>query len=167
MTQVGFDGTTWMGMLLTLIAPLSLSAGNILLRRAAVDALPLMVWLSVIAAPIFLFISFAFEGVGRDIHALEHVGWLAIAAVLYIGIAATLVGYGLWGHLLKLYPASVVAPYSLLVPVFGAVSANAVFGDQFGPMRLIGMGLILLSVAITAVRIPRRLPATTPAIPPR
>jgi O-acetylserine/cysteine efflux transporter len=57
----------------------------------------------------------------------------------------------MWAYLLKLYPASVVAPFSLLVPLFGVASAALVFGEQFGPLRLVGTTLILAGLAILAL----------------
>ena len=37
-----------------------------------------------------------------------------------------------WGHLLKLYPAATAAPFSLLVPVSGTLSAALILGESFG-----------------------------------
>jgi O-acetylserine/cysteine efflux transporter len=60
----------------------------------------------------------------------------------------------MWAYLLKLYPASVVAPFSLLVPLFGVASAALVFGEAFGPLRVVGIALILAGLA--AVALPKR-----------
>ena len=66
-------------------------------------------------------------------------------------MVSTIIAYGMWSYLLRLYPATLVAPYSLLVPVFGMVSAALVFGERFGALRLIGVALILLGVAVVAL----------------
>jgi O-acetylserine/cysteine efflux transporter len=50
-----------------------------------------------------------------------------------------------------------VAPFSLLVPIFGAGSAALVLGEQFGPARLLGMVLILLGLATVALPVARLL----------
>ena len=70
---------------------------------------------------------------------------------MFQGAVATLAGYGLWAHLLRRYPASLVAPYSLLVPVFGIVSSAIMFGERFGVVRLFGMALILVGIAVVAL----------------
>jgi O-acetylserine/cysteine efflux transporter len=44
-----------------------------------------------------------------------------------------------------------VAPYALLVPVLSAVISYIAFGERFGPMRLGGMALIVLGLAIVAL----------------
>jgi O-acetylserine/cysteine efflux transporter len=80
--------------------------------------------------------------------------WLGIGAVLYLAVVATTLGFGVWGHLLSLYPAGVVAPFSLLVPVFGVLASATVVGEQFPPLRLTGMGLILLGLAVIVLPLP-------------
>ena len=60
------------------------------------------------------------------------------------------VAIGIWGDLLRRYPATTVAPFSLLVPFVGALSAAAVFGESFGPLRLAGMALVLLGLVLVA-----------------
>ena len=59
-----------------------------------------------------------------------------------------------WGHLLKLYPAAVVAPFSLLVPISGTLSAALILGESFGLMRLGGMVLIFIGLGVLVM--PRR-----------
>ena len=39
----------------------------------------------------------------------------------------TLLGFGLWSRLLMRYPAAVVAPFALLIPVVGMVAAQIDF----------------------------------------
>ncbi len=156
MSQVGLDGVTWPGMLLTLAAALCWAGGNVLLRGTSASAVPLMVWLSVIAAPMLLAVSLVLEGPARDLQALTNMSWMTVAVIFYNGLPVTLFAYAAWGHLMKLYPASTVAPFSLMVPVFGALSANLVFGERFGMDRLIGMALIIVAVATIAIKLPAR-----------
>jgi drug/metabolite transporter (DMT)-like permease len=44
-----------------------------------------------------------------------------------------------------------VAPFALLVPFVGALSSSAVFGERFGPLRLTGMGFVLLGLVLIAL----------------
>ena len=76
------------------------------------------------------------------------------AARPILALLATLVGFGLWGFLLKNHPASTVAPFSLLVPLFGTLSSWLVLGETFSPLRVAGMGLILLGLAVIALPLP-------------
>ncbi|WP_371778723.1 EamA family transporter [Streptosporangium subroseum] len=50
-------------------------------------------------------------------------------------IASTLVAFGIWNQLLSRYPAHSVAPYSLLVPVIGLITAWLVLGVRAWRVR--------------------------------
>jgi O-acetylserine/cysteine efflux transporter len=143
---------TWLGLFLVLAAAACWSTGNIIMRgMGPVEFLPMVVWLSVIAPVPLLLLSLTFEGGAAVLQALTQWSWRGVASILFQGALATIAGYGIWSYLLRLYPATIVAPYSLLVPVFGILSAAAVFGERFGALRLAGMGLILLGVALVAL----------------
>lgn len=155
-TTVGGGDVTALGLALSLAAAGSWACGNVLLRGAGkVDMLPMIVWLSLIPPVPLLALSLAVEGPTAIGHAFATVGWTGVGTVLYLAIPTTILGFGIWGHLLKLYPAATVAPFSLLVPIFGAGSAALVLGEQFGPARLAGMALILLGLAIVALPVAR------------
>ena len=142
---------TWLGLILVLTASGSWAIGNVLMRGVGrVEFLPMIVWLSVVAPLPLLALSLVLEGSGSIAQALRGWSWLGVGSIVFQGAIATIGGYGMWAYLLKRYPASIVAPFSLLVPVFGVVAAALVFGERFGPLRLAGMALILVGVAIVA-----------------
>lgn len=147
-TTVGGDVTA-IGLLLTLAAALSWAAGNVLLKGAGkVDMLAMVAWLSIIPPAPLLTLSFLIEGPEAVGTAVAEIDLAATAAVLYLAVPGTLVAFGIWGKLLKLYPAQTVAPFSLLVPVFGILSASIVFGESLGSVRLSGMVLIISGLVI-------------------
>jgi O-acetylserine/cysteine efflux transporter len=161
-STVGSGGVSLAGLLLTLGAAVSWGAGNVLLRGVGkVDMLAMMVWLSLIPPLPLLGLAWAIDGRTALLAAVANTGWLGAGAVLYIGVLSTLVGFGIWGSLLKRYPASTVAPFALLVPIFGAGSAALVYGESFGPGRLAGMALILLGLAVVALPVPAMLTKST------
>jgi O-acetylserine/cysteine efflux transporter len=146
---VGTGGVTIAGLLLTLAAAASWAAGNLLLRDAGrTDMLSLVVWLSVIPPVPLLLLSLIFENPALALDAFGPGAWTALLAVLYIVVAATLGGYGLWGYLLKLYPASTVAPFALLVPIFGLISARLTTGERFDGLRVGGILLMCFGLAV-------------------
>lgn len=150
---IGTNGVTAEGLLLALGSAVSWSIGNVILRHIkSTELLPLISWLSLLAAPVLLVLSFLFEGPAQIEHALTHASWLSIGAVLYIALISTTFGYGAWAVLLKIYPTAVVAPFSLIVPVAGTISAALLLGEKFGPMRLAGMVLILVGLALPFLR---------------
>lgn len=141
------------GLLLCLAAALGWATGNILLRRApSVDLLALVSWLSLIVAGPFLIVSLAVEGRDAISAALAQIDMIRVSALLYLAFIATIAGYSLWGLLLRTYPASTVAPFSLLVPVFGMASAALILGEQFGTLRLAGAGLLLVGLALVVMK---------------
>jgi O-acetylserine/cysteine efflux transporter len=148
----GTDGFTLTGLMLTIAGAFAWAIGNVLLRSSGkIDMLPGVVWFSVVP-PLPLFaLSLLIEGPHAIGTALTSVSWAGIASLAYIVIAATLIGFGIWGHLIKLYPVSTVAPFSLLVPVFGTLAAAVLLGEQFPPQRLAGMVLVVAGLAIVAL----------------
>jgi O-acetylserine/cysteine efflux transporter len=164
-TTVGANGVTVAGFVLLIGAALCWATGNVLLRRAgAVDMLSLMSWLALIP-PLPLFaLSLLLEGPTRIAAAFDGATWLTVVAILYIAVVSTTFGYAAWGHLLKLYPAATAAPFSLLVPVSGTLSAALLLGESFGPARLAGMALIFVGLGILVTRIGRK-PGPEPGLP--
>lgn len=151
-TSIGGD-VTGVGLALTLASAASWAMGNVILRTVGkVDMFPLVIWLCLIPPVPLLALSLAIEGWPAISMALTN-GFtpLAIGSVLYIAVPTTIFGFGIWGFLLKHYPASTVAPFSLLVPLFGTVSSYLVLGETFSPLRLAGMVLIVSGLAIIAL----------------
>lgn len=153
-STVGGD-FTMIGLGLTIASAASWALGNVLMRGAGkVDMFAMMVWLSLVP-PIPLFaLSLAIEGWPAIVTGVTGMGLVGAGSVLYLALLATLVGFGLWGFLLKNHPASTVAPFSLLVPLFGTLSSWLVLGETFSPLRVAGMGLILLGLATIALPLP-------------
>lgn len=153
-STVGGD-FTMIGLGLTIASAASWALGNVLMRGAGkVDMFAMMVWLSLVP-PIPLFaLSLAIEGWPAIVTGITGMGLIGAGSVLYLALLATLVGFGLWGFLLKNHPASTVAPFSLLVPLFGTLSSWLVLGETFSPLRVAGMVLILLGLATIALPLP-------------
>jgi len=78
--------------------------------------------------------------------------------VAFVAFAATNLAFGLWSMLLQRYRAAVVAPFALLVPMFGMASSALFLGERFDTARLLGAGLIVAGVAASSW--PRRSPRT-------
>jgi O-acetylserine/cysteine efflux transporter len=89
--------------------------------------------------------------------ALPAASGLALGAALYLGLIATILGYAIWGRLLRHYPAAVVTPFALLIPFVAAYASALVFGERFGGRRLLGMVLVLLGLVIIVGRRTARL----------
>jgi len=150
------EGLTVMGLLLTLGSAVSWGIGNVLLKRLpAVEVLSLVVWTSLVPPVPALALSLWLDRVSFPA-ALARASPAAIVASLYLGVIATVGAYALWGVLLRRYPAATVTPFALLVPVVAAAASSMVFGERFGPGRLIGMAMILLGLTVIVLGVTPR-----------
>jgi O-acetylserine/cysteine efflux transporter len=145
---VGFDFSA-SAFAVLLISPVSFAIGNLLLRRAQ-DApmFDLFAWLCLVPPLPLLALALAIDGPQATWHALWHLSSKGLISILFIGAISTCVAYGLWGRLLRDYTAAKVVPFALLVPFVGAAASSIVFGETFGPLRLIGMITVIGGVAI-------------------
>ncbi|HEY4909279.1 MAG TPA: EamA family transporter, partial [Methylomirabilota bacterium] len=152
---VGGDLTA-LGLGLTAVSAISWAIGNVLVKRLPpVEMLNLMVWLSLVPPLPSLALSMALDGPTDLARALGSASRLEIAAVLYLGVVATVFAYALWGMLLRRYPAATVTPFALLAPFVASYSSALVFGERFGPLRLGGMALVLLGIAVIVLPVAR------------
>jgi O-acetylserine/cysteine efflux transporter len=130
--------------------------GNVAMRRAQPpDALRFMVWVSVASVPPLLVLSILVEGPTADLDALRHFSWPAMGAVAYVALVVTLGAFSAWTYLIRRHAASTVAPFALLVPVFGMSASAILLGESFSPLRLGAAGLVIGGVLLGAFR-PRR-----------
>ncbi|MHB9861571.1 EamA family transporter [Streptomyces sp. YIM S03343] len=148
---------------LVVAAAVCWGASNVLTRKAAPpDALNFMVWVSTIPVLPLLALSLLTEGPGRDYDALRGLDWQGAGTVLYVAWVTTVFGFGAWGWLLRRHPASTVAPFSLLVPVFGMSAAAVFLGEGVSPLRWCAAGLLVGGVALTSRAPTARRPDANP-----
>jgi O-acetylserine/cysteine efflux transporter len=153
---VGQDLTV-VGFVLAMGSAVSWGIGNVLLKSIRdVEMLDLIVWLSLVPPLPSLALSLALDGPEGFARSFASVSWSAVAAVVYLGVVATVLAYAIWGRLLRRYPAAMVTPFALLVPFVGGYSSALVFGERFGPLRLAGMALVLLGIAVIVLPWGRR-----------
>ena len=145
----GGHAMTLAGFVLTLCAAGSWALGNIVTKKVGkVDLVGLVVWGSLIPPLPFLALSYAFEGPRRIVAALSGIGATSIFAVVYLAFIATLLGYGLWSRLLARYPASQVAPFSLVVPIVGLASASVFLDEHLTTPQIAGAALVMAGLAV-------------------
>jgi O-acetylserine/cysteine efflux transporter len=150
------------GLALCIAAAASWGAANVTTRIAKPpDAVALLVWASLVPPLPLLGLSLAFEGPGQIADAFAQIGPSGIVALLYVVVLATLFGFGSWTALLRRYRAGVVAPFSLLVPVFGLLSAAALLDEAPNAAELAGAAVVLAGLLLTNLPARRRSGAKT------
>lgn len=142
---------------LVVLAAAAWGLSNILTRKAAPpDALSWMVWISLIPPLPLIALSLLFEGPQAGADALRGLDLTGFGTLLYVAWLATIFGFGVWGFLLRQYDASTVAPFSLLVPVFGMSAAALLLGEGVSPLGWLAGTLLIGGVALTSLSGARR-----------
>ncbi|MFF3176250.1 EamA family transporter [Streptomyces sp. NPDC057900] len=155
-----------LAFVLVIAAAACWGVSNVLTRKAAPpDALNFMVWVSTVPVLPLLGLSLLFEGRHRDTEALAALDWSGAAIIVYVAWITTVFGFGAWGFLLSRYPASSVAPFTLLVPVFGMSSAALLLDESVSPLRWCAAALLVGGVALTSLAGARRPRGVTPKSP--
>lgn len=149
---IGLQGNglmTLAGFLLTLCAAAMWALGNIVTRKLGkVDLVGLVVWGSLVPPLPFFALSWLLEGPEVIEAALRAISLDTLLVLAYLAFGATILGYGLWSLLLSRYPASQVAPFSLLVPVVGITSAALLLDEQLSTLQLFGALLVMLGLLL-------------------
>ncbi|HTL39887.1 MAG TPA: EamA family transporter [Pseudolysinimonas sp.] len=153
----------WLPTVVLLLGSLSWAIGNVLSRRVqAASSLSLVVWSGlVVPVPAFL-LSLVVDTPPVVFAALAHLNWVNILSTVYTAVLASLVGYGVWNHLLARYPTSAVVPFSLLIPVIGILAAWLLVREAPTPTELLGGAVMLAGLAIAVVVVRRRDPLVIP-----
>jgi len=120
------------------------------------QGLAVTAWTAVLATPQLFLVSFLFEdGQAEAIAAAGPGVW---AAVVYLGVVMTALGYWLWNTLLLRHEVGRVAPYLLLMPMFSVLGGVLFLGESPSVGQLAGGAVVLIGVAI--ITLERRIQPT-------
>lgn len=147
----GGGNVTLVGLGLVLCGALSWALGNMILRRLpGVKMLPLFLWASLVPPLPMLGLSLWTEtdDPWGAIAALTWGGW---AAVLYVALISTVIGYSIWGALMSRHKAALVTPFALLIPVIGIATAAVVLGEAVSRGEALAAGVILAGLALAVL----------------
>lgn len=148
------------GFAMVVGAGFSWALGNIFTKRIGkVDPLALVVWGSLLAAPPLLLVSIVVEGPAVIVTALANMNWRSAGAILFQSYPTTILGFGIWSMLMRKYPAATVAPFTLLVPVAGMLSAALVLDESLQWWKVVAGLLVLCGLALNqaSVRMSNRM----------
>lgn len=152
MANQSAGGITLITLLLTLAAAFSWALGNIsnkvIMRRYPVPVMSLVVWSALIPVVPFFLCSWLFEGASTMVASLINITPVTIMALVYLAFIATILGYAIWGNLLKRYETWRVAPLTLLVPVVGILSAALLLGERLSLLQLTGAAIIIAGLLL-------------------
>jgi O-acetylserine/cysteine efflux transporter len=141
------------GVVLMLVAALGWALANLTVKRVSqlhpgINLFAFSVHANAYAPLPLLALSLAIEGVPRDLNALTHLSLASVGSVAYLAFIATVLCFGAWAWLMGKYSAARVAPFSLLVPVFGMLSSAVLLGEALTGMKILAAGLVVLGLVI-------------------
>ncbi len=149
------------GVTLMIGAATSWAIANMIVRRThEVSATAMMVWSSTFACALLASLSLIREGPAILTAAVIHADVRGWGAIVWQAFASSLFGYASWNFLLERYSASQVAPFALLVPVFGMAASALFIGETLGPGKLVAAALIVSGMSFALFR---RKPGESPA----
>jgi O-acetylserine/cysteine efflux transporter len=148
----GGAASTFVGLLLVLVAALAWGVGNIVAKRAAGehddDMFALVVWSSLVPPLPLAVVAYVFEGGGAMLQAVASASALTWGCIVFLAYVATLFGFASWARLLHRYPTGLVSPFALLIPVSGLASGAIFLGEGLAPMQALGVGLVLAGLVV-------------------
>ena len=143
--------STLVGFALVIGAALAWGIGNVIATRAAArydgDLFALVVWAALVAAVPLALLSLLVEGGLEVVTAVATAGALTWSCVLLLAWGSTLFAFASWARLLHRYPTATIAPFGLLVPVFGLAGGALFLDEALAPLQWTGVALVLLGLA--------------------
>ncbi|MBT9573842.1 MAG: EamA family transporter [Pseudomonas umsongensis] len=137
------------GLFLILLAALCWSLCNVVIKKSKViDIFSFVVWSSLYAiAPLYLMTYWA-RGAAPFQALLTEFKAPVLLSILFQAYVATIFGYWAWNRLIRKYPASQVAPLSIIIPISGIVTSWYVLDEPIGGEKLFALVLTVLGIAL-------------------
>ncbi len=140
------------GLLLVISASFFWGFGNILSKKMGkINMLSLVIWGSLVAWPPMLLVSYFVEGGDAIANCLKNFSWTTFGAVFYIVFLATWFGFGVWNWLIQRHSLTIVAPFTLLVPIIGILSCVLCLDEVLYTWKLLAAILIISGLCINVL----------------
>jgi O-acetylserine/cysteine efflux transporter len=136
------------GLILVLIGAFSWGTGNVISKSLGpVNPIALVVWGALMAILPLTLLAWTMES--HEITALStHFSAVTVWSLVYIIYMSTHVGFSLWAWLLRHYPASSVAPFTLLVPIFGFLGSVLVLHETLPDWKIYAAILVVVGLCV-------------------
>jgi O-acetylserine/cysteine efflux transporter len=147
-----WEGANLFPFILTILAAIAWAMANVITKLAGkINPISLAVWGAAIAAIPLFALSFFIEGFGELTKFLISPNWLIIGMLFFAAYPATLFGLAIWNWLLGKYPTSIVAPFSLLVPITGLFFGWLLIDESISMFEMIGGLLVIIGLGVTVI----------------
>lgn len=153
------EGASLLPLAFTIFGAASWGMANVLTKKAGkVDALSFNVW-GALAAPVpLLGLSLLTEGWPAIVEAMTHFTWADAGIIAFLAYVSTLLAGAIWSWLLGRHPTSVVAPFTLLVPITGLLSGYLILGETITLVEILGAAIVISGLGVTIAGSRKSLP---------
>ena len=127
------------------------AVGQVMVKRLEnpPSGFALTAWIGVFSGPQTILGSFIFEE--NQLESLAQASWISWGVILYLALIMTVLGYGIWYHVLSRNSFSKVMPVMLLLPVFTIASSMLFLGEQPSLMIFIGAAVVIGGVSMIVI----------------
>lgn len=151
---ISFDPTVFQfltGVIFVVISAVIGSVGTIFQRQIRdVGVFQMQAWIAVVAGPLMLGMSFAFESHQWEI--VKTASLLQWSGIFYTAFASSLIGHAGIFYLLQRYEVTQTAPLTLLSPIFTVIFSVVLLGDVLTTRMLVGAAIALTGILIVSLR---------------
>lgn len=127
------------------------AVGQIMIKKLGnIGGFMLITGVAIFAAPQLFIASFLLET--DQLLQIQTASINAWAAVIYLGLIMTALGYALWYRLLGIYTINQVMPFLLLLPVTSVLGGIFFLGESLTVKIATGGGLAIIGVALITIQ---------------
>jgi O-acetylserine/cysteine efflux transporter len=146
------EGASLLPLVFTIFGAISWGMANVLTKMAGkVDALSFNVWGALAAPAPLLGLSLVTEGWPTIVKAITQFSWADAAMIAFLAYISTILAGAIWSWLLGKHPTSVVAPFTLLVPITGLLSGYLILGEMITPIEILGAVVVISGLVVTVM----------------
>lgn len=143
------ETSTISGILLVLLAAFSWSLCNVIVKmKKPADMVAFIVWSSLFSVPAIFVMTLLFEGIKPFQSLVSDFTWGAGFSIFFQCYITTIFGYKTWNNLMKKYPASAVAPLSLIVPLAGILASYLFFNEHLSTAQFVAITVVFMGIAV-------------------
>ncbi len=151
------------GLLILILASLSWSIGSLYSRQASLPANALLATaLEMLAGGALVLIAGLLLGQGAQVR-FDYISWLSLAALGYLVIFGSLIGFTAYVWLLKVSTPARVSTYAFVNPVVAVFLGWMLAGEELSLRVLIAAAVIILAVMLITLTQTARSSRTVPA----
>lgn len=150
------------GIIAVLLSSFAWAISNIVTRQSKqMNVVHLNMWMNIVPPIPLIGLACFLDGPLAVYDSLVNIAPITLFAASYGGLVVILLAYSIWGFLLRQYPVSLVAPFSLMVPAFGMVFAFLLLGEVPTPVRFIGAGCVFAGLILNQFKLKKKILDTT------